>query len=143
MNIKKNPEIGATDWLLRLDDGTALSFNSEQEARNAMAIQQVSERPLEVEFAETIVGEFLPGLRKLYLAMVTMQVQWPDEEFQAALATAALSGDLLAGYPAATWMKWGQALLLLQRDIDAQQETLGGDSLRTVLMRRYVAEVGK
>ena len=74
--------------------------------------------------------------------MVSMQVQWPDEEFQAALAEAALSGDLLAGFPAETWMKWGQALLLLQQDIEIPQAALGGASLRTVLMRRYVAEVG-
>ena len=65
MDIKKNPQVGAADWLLRKDDGTAISFATEEEAKNAMAILNVSERPLAVEFAETIVGEFLPGLRKL------------------------------------------------------------------------------
>ena len=114
-------------------------FNSEQEARIAMAVSTVSEQPLEVEFAQTIVGEFLPNLRKLYLAMVAMQVQWQDEEFQAALAEAALSETPLAGYPAATWQKWGTALLLLQGFLEAEQATLGGETMRTVLMRRYVA----
>ena len=37
MYIKRNPQIGATDYLLRLDDGTAISFDTEREARRAMA----------------------------------------------------------------------------------------------------------
>lgn len=106
-----------------------------------MAAMNVSEQPLEVEFVQTIVGEFLPSLRKLYLAMVAMQVQWQDEEFQAALAAAALSGETLAGFPAATWAAWGNALLALQGFLEAPQEALGGATMKTVLMRRYVAEV--
>lgn len=114
-------------------------YATEQEARTAMAILNVSEQPLEMEFAQTIVGEFLPNLRKLYLAMVAMQVQWQDEDFQAALAEAALSGETLAGFPATTWQKWGTALLLLQAFLEAEQAALGGETMRTVLMRRYVA----
>ena len=114
-------------------------FQSEQEARVAMAALNVSEQPLEVEFVQTIVGEFLPNLRKLYLAMVAMQVQWQDEDFQAALAEAALSGETLAGFPATTWAAWGNALLALQGFLEAPQATLGGETMRTVLMRRYVA----
>lgn len=99
-------------WVLH--DGAGYRyFQSEQEARVAMAALNVSEQPLEVEFVQTIVGEFLPNLRKLYLAMVAMQVQWQDEEFQAALAEAALSGETLAGFPATTWAAWGNALLAL------------------------------
>ena len=127
-------------WVLH-DGSVYRYFQSEQEARRAMAILNVSEQPLEVEFAQTIVGEFLPNLRKLYLAMVAMQVQWQDEEFQAALAEAALSETPLAGYPAATWQKWGNALLALQGFLEAPQEALGGATMKTVLMRRYVAEV--
>ena len=116
-------------------------FNSEQEARIAMAVSTVSEQPLEIEFVQRIVGEFLPGLRALYLAMVAMQVQWQDEDFQAALAEAALSGETLAGFPATTWAAWGNALLALQGFLEAPQEALGGATMKTVLMRRYVAEV--
>ncbi len=127
-------------WVLH--DGTGYRyFQSEQEARQAMAALNVSEQPLEVEFVQTIVGEFLPNLRKLYLAMVAMQVQWQDEDFQAALAEAALSGETLAGFPATTWAAWGNALLALQGFIEAPQEALGGATMKTVLMRRYVAEV--
>ena len=79
-----------------------------------MAVSTVSEQPLEIEFVQRIVGEFLPGLRALFLAMVAMQVQWQDEDFQAALAEAALSGETLAGFPATTWAAWGNALLALQ-----------------------------
>ena len=107
-----------------------------------MAILGVSERPLAVEFAETIVGEFLPGLRNLYLKMIGMQVEWQDEEFQAALAEAALSGEMLAGFSAETWAKWGKSLLLLQNFLEAPQDELGGAPMKTVLLRRYVAEVG-
>ena len=127
-------------WVLH-DGSDYRYFQSEQEARVAMAALNVSEQPLEMEFVQAIVGEFLPNLRKLYLAMVAMQVQWQDEEFQAALATAALSETPLAGYPAATWQKWGTALLLLQAFLEAEQATLGGETMRTLLMRRYVAEV--
>lgn len=116
-------------------------FDSEQEAMTAMAVSTVSEHPLEIEFVQTIVGEFLPNLRKLYLAMVAMQVQWQDEDFQAALAEAALSGETLAGFPATTWAAWGNALLALQGFLEAPQEALGGATMKTVLMRRYVAEV--
>jgi hypothetical protein len=127
-------------WVLH--DGTGYRyFQSEQEARVAMAALNVSEQPLEVEFVQTIVGEFLPNLRKLYLAMAAMQVQWQDEDFQAALAEAALSGETLAGFPATTWAAWGNALLALQGFLEAPQEALGGATMKTVLMRRYVAEV--
>ena len=101
----------------------------------------VSERPMAEEFVQEIVTEFLPGLRKLYLAMVAMQAQWQDEDFQAALAEAALSGEPLAGFPADTWAKWGNALILLQQFIEQKSETLDGETLRTVLMRRYTAKV--
>ena len=127
-------------WVLH--DGTGYRyFQSEQEARVAMAALNVSEQPLEVEFVQTIVGEFLPNLRKLYLAMAAMQVQWQAEDFQAALAEAALSGETLAGFPATTWAEWGNALLGLQGFLEAPQEALGGATMKTVLMRRYVAEV--
>ena len=127
-------------WVVH--DGTGYRyFQSEQEARIAMAAMNVSEQPLEMEFVQAIVGEFLPNLRKLYLAMVAMQVQWQDEDFQAALAEAALSGETLAGFPATTWAAWGNALLALQRFLEAPQEALGGATMKTVLMRRYVAEV--
>ena len=127
-------------WVVH--DGTGYRyFQSEQEARQAMAALNVSEQPLEMEFVQAIVGEFLPNLRKLYLAMVAMQVQWQDEDFQAALAEAALSGETLAGFPATTWAAWGNALLALQRFLEAPQEALGGATMKTVLMRRYVAEV--
>jgi len=125
-------------WVFH-DGETYQYFDSEQEARTAMAVSTVSEQPLEVEFVQTIVSEFFPALRKLYLAMVAMQVQWQDEEFQAALAAAALSETPLAGYSAATWQKWGTALLLLQGFLEVEQATLGGETMRTVLMRRYVA----
>ena len=118
-------------WVLH--DGTGYRyFQSEQEARQAMAALNVSEQPLEVEFVQTIVGEFLPNLRKLYLAMAAMQVQWQDEDFQAALAEAALSGETLAGFPATTWAAWGNALLALQGFLEAPQEALGGETMRNV-----------
>lgn len=139
MDIKQNPEEGATNWLLRLDDGTAISFNSEQEAMTAMAISMVSEHPLEVELAQTIVGELLPRLREIYKAMIALQVDWNDEQFQAALAAAATDGTLLAGFPAAVWSDWGQAFLYIQQQLDAEVAALGGKTARQVLTQRYVA----
>ena len=49
-------------WVVH--DGTGYRyFQSEQEARQAMAALNVSEQPLEMEFVQAIVGEFLPNLR--------------------------------------------------------------------------------
>ena len=58
-----------------------------------------------------------------------------------ARADSALSGETLAGFPATTWAAWGNALLALQGFLEAPQEALGGATMKTVLMRRYVAEV--
>lgn len=119
-------------WVLH-DGSDYRYFQSEQEARRAMAILNVSEQPLEVEFAQTIVGEFLPNLRKLYLAMAAMQVQWQDEEFQAALAETAL-----AGHAAADWERWGVVFTELQTWLATPIASIEATPLQ-VLMRRYTA----
>ena len=127
-------------WVLH--DGTGYRyFQSEQEARIAMAAMNVSEQPLEIELAQTIVGVLLPRLRELYKAMIALQVDWNDEQFQAALATAATNGTLLAGFPAAVWADWGQAFLYIQQALDAEVAALGGKTARQILTQRYVAEV--
>lgn len=115
-------------------------YATEQEARTAMAIASISENPIEVDFARTIVGEFLPALRKLYLSMIAMQVQWHDESFQAALAAAERAQMPLAGFPAQTWSDWGTALLLIQKFIEAPREELGGQTILSIVLRRYVAQ---
>lgn len=140
MDIKKNPAVGGGDWLLRLDNGSAISFNSEQEARIAMAALNVSEQPLEIELAQTIVGELLPRLRELYKAMIALQVDWHDAQFQAALAAAATDGTLLAGFPASVWADWGQAFLYIQQALDAEVAALGNKTARQILTQRYVAQ---
>ena len=106
-----------------------------------MAALKVSEQPLEIELAQTIVGELLPRLRELYKAMIALQVDWHDAQFQAALATAATNGTLLAGFPAAVWSDWGQAFLYIQQALDAEVAALGGKTARQILTQRYVAEV--
>jgi hypothetical protein len=73
--------------------------------------------------------------------MIGMQVEWQDEEFQVALAEAALSGGTLAGFTADTWEKWGKSLVLLQNFLEAPQDSLGGSPMKTVLLRRYAADV--
>ena len=118
-------------WVLH-DGSSYRYFQSEQEARQAMAAMNVSEQPLEIELAQTIVGELLPRLRELYKAMIALQVDWHDAQFQAALATAATNGTLLAGFPAAVWADWGQAFLYIQQALDAEVAALGGRSVEAV-----------
>lgn len=99
----------------------------------------ISEQPLEQELAQTIITQILPALRELYGKLVAMQVQWHDEDFQAALADAAKNGTLLAGFPAETWQAWGVALLAFQEYSQTPLEELKGRTILGVVNRRYVA----
>lgn len=140
MDIKRNPQIGASDWLLRLDDGSAMTFDSEQEARTAMAAIEASEQPVEIEFVGHIV-ELMRTLRASYNTMIAMQVEWQGDQFQEALATAATEGTLLAGYPAIWWQEKGAMLQLLQQWLDTPQEQLAGRTPKSILIARNIATV--
>ena len=141
MNIKRNPQIGSTDWLLRMNDGTALSFPTEQEAQRAMAAMDASEKPIEIELAAKITGEILPGMRKLFSTMSAMQVDWQDNGMGDIIAQAAASQQPVAGFAPEVWAQWGATFAAWQAWMETGNAALAGETPRSVLMRRYVAQV--
>ena len=141
MDIKRNPQIGSTDWLLRMNDGTALSFPTEQEARRAMATIEASEKPIEIELASKITGEILPGMRKLFATMSAMQIDWQDNGMGDIIAQAAAVQHPVAGFAPEVWAQWGATFTAWQAWMETENEQLAGETPRSVLMRRYVAQV--
>ena len=95
-------------------------------------------RPLADVLAEQIPGELVPGLRQMYLTMIAMSAQWQQKGFQAALANAAETNTLLAGFPASVWMGWGGLLLALLDFLDTPQEAWGGITAKDALLDDYI-----
>jgi len=95
-------------------------------------------RPLADVLAEQIPGELIPGLREMYLTMIAMSAQWQQKGFQAALADAAETNTLLAGFPAAVWMGWGGLLLALLDFLDTPQAAWGGITAKDALLDDYI-----
>ena len=95
-------------------------------------------RPLADVLAEQIPGELIPGLREMYLTMIGISAQWQQKGFQEALANAAESNTLLAGFPAATWLGWGGLLLALLEFLDTPQAAWGGITAKDALLDDYI-----
>lgn len=95
-------------------------------------------RPLADVLAEKIPGELIPSLRTLYLDMIAMSAQWQQKGFQAALANAAETNTLLAGYAPGTWMAWGGLLLALLDFLDTPQAGLGDVTAKDALLADYL-----
>lgn len=95
-------------------------------------------RPLADVLAAQIPGELIPGLREMYLTMIAMSAQWQQKGFQEALANAAESNTLLAGFPAAVWLGWGGLLLALLAFLDTPQVGLGGITAKEALLDDYI-----
>jgi hypothetical protein len=96
-------------------------------------------KPLANDLAVRIADGLIPTLRQAYLDMAAMQVEWMEESFQEALATAAANGTLLAGFSAQTWHTWGMLLVALQTWLATPVEALGGKTPQSALIRRYIA----
>ena len=95
-------------------------------------------RPLADVLAQQIPGELIPGLRESYLTMIAMSAQWQQKAFQEALANAAETNTLLAGFPAAVWLGWGGLLLALLAFLDTPQEGWGGITAKDALLDDYI-----
>lgn len=98
-----------------------------------------SNSTLAQELAARITGELLPTLRQTYLDMAATEVEWQEKTFQAALANAAETGALLAGFDAATWQRWGVLMLALQTFLDTPIAQLDGETPKDALLQRYIA----
>ncbi len=128
------------DWIF-FDGVDKHRFDTEQEARLAMAAMEASEKSIEAELAAKITGELLPKLRELFAAMTAMQLAWQDNEMSAIIADAAQAQTAIVGFSPETWALWGETFNALQGWLETENAALGGVKPRTVLMRRYVAQV--
>ena len=106
-----------------------------------MAAMEASEKPIEVELAAKITGEILPGMRKLFATMSAMQVDWQDNDMAGIIAQAAASQQTVAGFAPEVWAQWGATFTAWQAWMEAENAELNGDTPRSVLVRRYVAQV--
>ena len=95
-------------------------------------------RPLADVLAQQIPGELIPNLRESYLTMIAMSAQWQQKAFQEALANAAETNTLLAGFPAAVWLGWGGLLLALLEFLDTPREAWGGITAKDALLDDYI-----
>lgn len=121
--------------------GVNYPFDSEQEARNYVMAMEVSEKPIEAELAQRITGDLLPKLRELFAAMTAMQLSWQDNDMSDIIADAAQAQTAIVGFSPETWALWGETFNALQGWLETENAALGGVKPRTVLMRRYVAQV--
>jgi len=95
-------------------------------------------RPLASVLADRIPGELIPVLKRAYLDMVGMSAEWQQPAFQAALANAAETNTLLAGFPASVWLGWGGLLLALLEFLDTPQAAWGGITAKDALLDDYI-----
>ena len=128
----------AGHWYVN-DDGKEWMFDTEQKARSFKMATELSERPVEEEFAEKILKEILPALRKTYMDMVGMQIQW--DLIQEKTTTAKVAGENVAGFKPETWDAWGAMLLALQKFLATPIAELGDVTPQQVMMKRYQSEV--
>ena len=106
-----------------------------------MAAMEASEKPIEVELAAKITGEILPGMRKLFATMSAMQVDWQDNDMAGIIAEASSSQQAVAGFAPEVWAQWGATFTAWQAWMETANAALNGETPRSVLVRRYVAQV--
>lgn len=106
-----------------------------------MAAMEASEKPIEIELAAKITGEILPGMRKLFATMSAMQVDWQDNGMGDIIAQAAAGQQTVAGFAPEVWAQWGATFTAWQAWMETDNAALAGETPRSVLMRRYVAQV--
>ncbi len=132
MDIKRNPDEGATDWLLRLDDGSYRVFETEQEAKRAMVI--AAEQTAEQVIAEA-AAKLLPTLREAFKDLVALQNLWQVEDIGTVLAVAAKTGSDVADLPLAYWVSIGTTFTALMMFLETPIDSIG-QTPNEVLVRR-------
>ena len=105
-----------------------------------MATIEASEKPIEIELAAKITGEILPGMRKLFSEMSAMQIDWQDNGMVDIIALAAASQQPVAGFAPEVWAQWGATFAAWQAWMETENDALNGETPRSVLVRRYVAQ---
>ncbi len=105
--------------------------------------------PAEREIVDLVMGTLLPGLRALFRELGDVQTTWltPGNQITEKITAAAVAGQNLAGFPADTWVTWGETLKALNTFLNTPItiQLPSGDALETTplnaLITRYVPEV--
>lgn len=92
----------------------------------------------EEELALRVQEQVLPTLRRQLTELSELQTIWIVNGIEGKIEAAMQADELLAGYAAADWFAWGEALRQLQTMIATPIEALGGATLAQVLIKRYV-----
>ena len=90
------------------------------------------------EIATTVVGQTLPMLNQALAHMLALQQVWLVNDIEAEVTAAALAGEPLAGFSAADWAVWGEALRQTFTWLDTPIEAMGGKTPRQAFVKRYV-----
>jgi hypothetical protein len=105
--------------------------------------------PAEQEIADAVMTTILPGLRAMFRELGDVQTTWltPGNQIAAKIGAAAVAGETLAGFPADTWVTWGETLKALNTFLNTpiSIQLPSGQVLETTplnaLITRYVPEV--
>jgi hypothetical protein len=97
--------------------------------------------PLADDLAKRIASELIPDLRKIFLDMSAIKVEWRQREFQAQLELAIKNNDYIAGYPAEVWRGWGIFMLELEAFLATPIASLKDSTPIDALMTRYIPGV--
>ena len=92
----------------------------------------------EEELAQRVQEQVLPTLRQQLTALSELQSVWLVNGIEDKIEAAAANNETIAGYSAADWFAWGEALRQLQTMIATPIAALGGATLAQVLIKRYV-----
>jgi hypothetical protein len=95
MNLKRNPDAGIGGWLLRLDDGRALQFETESEARQAMS--KLATAKAIVGAVQTLAGpaDSAPDVWQEYWDLVNGGATFTDEDLEPLGITAVQLGNCI------------------------------------------------
>lgn len=113
-------------------DGFGVEFDTEAEARRAMAI--ATEKTGEQVIAESAMA-LLPVLREAFKDLVALQNLWTVEDLAAMIAVAATTGADIADYPLAWWVSVGTTFTALMVFLATPIPSIG-QTPNEVLVRR-------
>lgn len=90
------------------------------------------------EIANTVVSQTLPMLNQALAHMLALQQVWIVNDIEGEIVAAATAGEPLAGFSAADWAVWGEALRQTFTWLDTPIAELGNKTPRQAFVKRYV-----
>lgn len=95
----------------------------------------------EQELAQRIPQEILPQTEQLFSKILGVQQVWIVNDMASKIEAALTNNnERIEGIQASDWYKLGEALRLLLTFVNTPQESLMGDTILEVVLRRYKRE---